>query len=321
MSQLSVEKRKQKLKNIGTGQINEIYGLPESRIPNLKLIPILPSQMKAELMPVLHKYIDSEWMITQKTDRYVIPTISDSMAKLLIRLKEIENSDILEFYEDENGVFKVKRLDEIADDALPSKKEIKEFTEKIKSKRMKSTYDVSSVIDPKAIKNSMNDFSKSGTKSPAKRILQDLKRQTDEAQKEIDRIINPKLSGSNPLYDDMIEDLNEKYLKTGIEQRSNLIIRHIYALVKYTEFDIDMFGPENKDLKVAMGDIRTKLEGLKEAVGIEKIYWLQDIISAARIVVPPDEILTQKRIVEPSSPSSALRVSPEQLVSAGSDVR
>ena len=63
------------------------------------------------------------------------------------------------------------------------------------------------------------------------------------------------------------------------------------------------------------------VERLIASNGKERTYHLQDLINVSGIVIPPKDILTQKRIVEPSTPNTSLRVPSETLTTAGSGTR
>lgn len=324
-------------------EINEVYQIPVSQIPDLqfeiadgeiaepkriyshsKLIP----RGKGELQnpPCLHKYSDIQWNKVQslqwkekdstilKCETVCYPPWDHIVTLWKKRYVDILETSGIEFYrETENQYAFVKKIESDIEETLISKDEVSQFVKNIKENTISS-----SSLQEKRIKDAMNDVNPSNIQKEAQRDLQDLSRQITSATKEAEFFMSPPRSSVNMIFNDSIDDRNRYFLEKGIIYRGNVILRHIISLAKYTKFNINFFGANNEKYKIALGDARDVVKRMELQTGVARLYSLFDLIGIARIVLPGDKLVFQKKILEPSTPSPELRTDQASLQSAGS---
>lgn len=316
-------------------EINEVYQVPVSQIPDFhieiadddiaekgriyqksRLIPRGKGELKNP--PVLHKYCDVDWNIEQeKTNKcfsFTYPTWDHKMTLLKKRMIEIFDTSGLELYREKDDQYaKVKRIESDIEETLITDDEISQFKKNIESNTVSSE----SLME-KRIRDAMYDANPSHIQKEAQRDLQDLSKQITNATKEAEFFMSPPISSVNMIFNDSIEARNNYFLEKGVIYRANVILRHIISLAKYTKFNMNFFGSNNEKYKIALGDARDVVQRMEAQHGVDRLYSLFDLIGIARIVLPGDKMIFQKKILEPSTPSPELRTTQDKLQSAGS---
>lgn len=316
-------------------EINDVYQIPVSQIPDFQ-IEIADNQyaeagkiyLSSRLIPrgngnlvnppVLHKYCDIDWNVEQekksKCSTFTYPAWDHKMTLLKKRMIQIYDTNGIEFYQESKSEYaKVKKIESDMEETMISTDEISEFARNIKRNTVSSES-----LQEKRIREAMYDVNPSNIQKEAHRDLQDLSRQITNATKEAEFFMSPPRSSVNMIFNDSIDDRNRYFLEQGVIYRANVILRHIISLAKYTKFNINFFGLNNEKYEIALGDARDVVKRMEVQKGVDRLYSLFDLIGIARIVLPGDKLIFQKKILEPSTPSPELRTSQDKLQSAGS---
>jgi len=92
-------------------------------------------------------------------------------------------------------------------------------------------------------------------------------------------------------------------------------MQKIVSLIKYTKYDEDFFEITYEDATITAKTSRQIMQAMKATKDMSErvTVHMQNLVDGSLIIMPSDEVIYQRKVAEPSVPSSALRVDPSKL--------
>lgn len=236
-----------------------------------------------------------------------MPCTTPQIETVKKRIKEIEKSPFEEIYFDGKTI-RLRNLHDIDEDDLITEADL----EKIGlPEEEKSILDEVTKMELEKLNH---DIGKSKLQKEGLRMLQMTSNDVINARKLVDYCAVPPMHTSNPIKNDQINEWIEKFINENCLNVAQMLLNDIIALVKYTKYDEDFFGITNEDLGIVIGNTRKTFAEMRNMHGINRVtVGLDTLIKGIAIILPADEELIQRKVMDPSLPSSALKTAAHNL--------
>lgn len=139
----------------------------------------------------------------------------------------------------------------------------------------------------------------------ASSTLHDLMQATRDAKTDLDLYTRPPLTGRDSVDKEILEKI-DYFVETGVYMHANRIANLIEGLIKFANFDEDVFNTESKKLKIVLDNYKTLLDKVNKGFGRDSANYLDKLVTCAKTVISAEQEFKEIEIMEPNVGGSGI---------------